>query len=66
MYASATVRELRFTGDANVRYFSNEDLLVERLTFGASVISKLACNTACSGVVGGLFLSVGRNLTKKG
>jgi hypothetical protein len=43
VYASATVRELKSTGDANVRYFSNGDLLAERSTFGASLISKLAC-----------------------
>ena len=49
-------KRLRFTGDANVRYFSNGDLLVERSTFGGSLISKLACITnmfrscgACSG-----------------
>lgn len=58
-------KRLRFTGDANVRYFSNGDLLVERTTFGASLISKLACIPPCSGAVG-LVLSVRRNLTKKG
>jgi hypothetical protein len=34
-------KRIKFTGNANVRYFSNGDLLVERSTFGASVISKL-------------------------
>jgi|ERR1700722_11709131 hypothetical protein len=36
-------KRLKFTGDANVRYFSIGDLLAERSTFGASLISKLAC-----------------------
>jgi hypothetical protein len=41
LYASATVIESNFIGNANVHYLSNGDLLVERSTFGDSLISKL-------------------------